>query len=228
MNLIKIIKFSHKINFAKAFTLAEVLITLGIIGIVAAMTIPTLLNEINKSQYEVALKSLYSDLTEATKRLAYENGNTFAGLAGGASDYPNIFQQSMRGVHRCDTNISTTGCWHKPNEWYTFGGSPVTSGETFASGLVLSSGALLNFYHMSTDCTSNTELSANIGCTRIRVDVNGFKGPNKVARDIFDFYILKDRLIPRGSELTSTSGTDCPTSSTYSCAQRVLTVGMDY
>lgn len=38
----------------KAFTLAEVLITLGIIGVVAAMTMPTLMNSTNGAQYKTA------------------------------------------------------------------------------------------------------------------------------------------------------------------------------
>ena len=38
----------------RAFTLAEVLITLGIIGVVAAMTIPTLISNYQKKQFEVA------------------------------------------------------------------------------------------------------------------------------------------------------------------------------
>ena len=37
-----------------AFTLAEVLITLGIIGIVAAITIPTLINNVQDAQYKTA------------------------------------------------------------------------------------------------------------------------------------------------------------------------------
>ena len=40
----------------KAFTLAEVLITLGIIGVVAAMTMPTLMNSTNGAQYKTAYK----------------------------------------------------------------------------------------------------------------------------------------------------------------------------
>ena len=39
-----------------AFTLAEVLITLGIIGVVAAMTMPTLLNSTQGAQYRTAYK----------------------------------------------------------------------------------------------------------------------------------------------------------------------------
>lgn len=43
-----------------AFTLAEVLITLGIIGVVAAMTIPTLMSNYRKKQLETQIKANYS------------------------------------------------------------------------------------------------------------------------------------------------------------------------
>mgnify|MGYP002761332603 FL=1 len=55
-------------NKAKfGFTLAEVLITLGIIGIVAAMTIPTLMTKIQKLQIESQIKENYSSIAQAMK-----------------------------------------------------------------------------------------------------------------------------------------------------------------
>ena len=50
---------NYFIKKISAFTLAEVLITLGIIGVVAAMTLPSLVNEHNNKQYVVAFKKLY-------------------------------------------------------------------------------------------------------------------------------------------------------------------------
>ena len=48
-----------------AFTLAEVLITLGIIGVVAAMTLPTLINKFQSKAFETAFKKQYSILNNA-------------------------------------------------------------------------------------------------------------------------------------------------------------------
>jgi prepilin-type N-terminal cleavage/methylation domain-containing protein len=55
--------------FNPAFTLAEVLITLGIIGVVAAMTIPTLMAKINERQTVVKVKKAYSTLSNAMRIL---------------------------------------------------------------------------------------------------------------------------------------------------------------
>ena len=49
----------------KAFTLAEVLITLGIIGVVAAMTLPTLINKYRSIAFETAFKKAYSNCAQA-------------------------------------------------------------------------------------------------------------------------------------------------------------------
>ena len=57
---------SYRLNRA-AFTLAEVLITLGIIGVVAAMTIPTLVANHRKRTVEVALAKFYTTMNQAIK-----------------------------------------------------------------------------------------------------------------------------------------------------------------
>ena len=49
----------------KAFTLAEVLITLSIIGVIAAMTIPTLVLNYQRNITETRIKAFYSNMTQA-------------------------------------------------------------------------------------------------------------------------------------------------------------------
>src|SRR5574344_935485 len=60
--------------YRKAFTLAEVLIVLGIIGIVAAMTIPTLMTKIQDREFKIAAKKAYSVTQAAMKQMNYDNG----------------------------------------------------------------------------------------------------------------------------------------------------------
>lgn len=64
-----------KSNKNRAFTLAEVLITLAIIGVVAAITIPTLMSYNRKSVVETRLKAFYSDFNQAIKLSEIDNGN---------------------------------------------------------------------------------------------------------------------------------------------------------
>ena len=56
------------------FTLAEVLITLGIIGVIATLTMPTLMSNTAEREYSTALKKAVSALTEAIQmNVALEN-----------------------------------------------------------------------------------------------------------------------------------------------------------
>ena len=58
-----------------AFTLAEVLITLGIIGVVAAMTIPTLMANHRKKVVETKLEKIYSVMNQAINLTNAEYGD---------------------------------------------------------------------------------------------------------------------------------------------------------
>ena len=63
----------------KAFTLAEVLITLGIIGVVAAMTLPSLIQEQTNEALEVALRKNYSAIEQAVQKFSYDLGEPVKG-----------------------------------------------------------------------------------------------------------------------------------------------------
>lgn len=58
-----------------AFTLAEVLITIGVIGVVAAMTIPNMLSHYRKVSVVNKLKHFYSTMNSAVKMSIIENGD---------------------------------------------------------------------------------------------------------------------------------------------------------
>ena len=64
-------RFNSKNN---GFTLAEVLITLGIIGVVAAMTLPTLIQNQQKRSLEVATQKFYSTMSQAVKKYMADKG----------------------------------------------------------------------------------------------------------------------------------------------------------
>lgn len=62
-------------NRKNAFTLAEVLITLGIIGVVAALTLPTLIQHHRKTAVETSLAKFYSVVNQAVKMAEVEYGD---------------------------------------------------------------------------------------------------------------------------------------------------------
>lgn len=71
-----------------AFTLAEVLITLGIIGVVASMTIPTLISSYRKNVVIIRMQKFYSIMNQAVRASEVDNGPTTSWTYGGLYDYP--------------------------------------------------------------------------------------------------------------------------------------------
>jgi len=67
------------------FTLAEVLITLGIIGVVAAMTMPTLMNQTNGAQYKAAYKKALSAIAQGVTLNVALDGGSFADTVAGTT-----------------------------------------------------------------------------------------------------------------------------------------------
>ena len=66
---------THHLLRKTAFTLAEVLITLGIIGVVAALTLPALINNYEKSVVETRMQKFYTNINAALKLSIVENGD---------------------------------------------------------------------------------------------------------------------------------------------------------
>lgn len=189
-------------NFRKAFTLAEVLITLGIIGVVAAITIPTLMNNTQEAEFKSAWKKEFSVLANATTRVMTDNGGTMENVCSSLDQncFRSIYTDNyLKAIKTCDINGSYGNCWDYTNSddhKGTWGGN--------SSGAVLNDGSFLMFYYSNVAC-SNTAFGTNIArCGNIFVDTNGFKGPNKQGKDIHCVIVAKDSIIPLGSsQITS-------------------------
>lgn len=160
-----------------AFTLAEVLITLGIIGVVAALTIPTLMNNSQDQQYKTAYKKAYSIASQAwiqganngdiIARPSWTDGATRAGNFNGFKQYFKVAVDCSPG------NLSK--CWDTSGEvYFGTGGCPTSTAPAFidASGMAW------------TICADSTN---NGWGPDMEVDTNGLKKPNKYGQDRFVF-----------------------------------------
>ena len=162
------------------FTLAEVLITLGIIGVVAAMTMPTLINQTNGAQYKAAYKKALSAIAQGiTLNVALDDAD-FAdtktdGTAGGT--ILSVLQKRMNVVRALDGEaIDST---YNLSSLRASGGAenPTASNTT----VFFNDGAMFTFPKDTSGCTSTNYTAANNKC-RGYIDVNGLKGPNKEAK----------------------------------------------
>lgn len=97
----------------KAFTLAETLITLSIIGVVAAMTVPTLMANITKAQYVSRLKKAYSNLQNAVRMLPVSNGCT-----SGDYDCAELTNQNLSAEFKLAKPAYSCDWWSKSSEYY--------------------------------------------------------------------------------------------------------------
>ena len=104
---------AHSNNTRRAaFTLAEVLITLGIIGVVAAMTIPTIISKYKKHLVETKLKQTYSILSNALLTAMNENGPLTQDAYNNQYEY---FFKYLKPVKHCTTSDPQTGlCKRNP------------------------------------------------------------------------------------------------------------------
>ena len=190
-----------------AFTMAEVLITLGIIGIVAAMTLPSLLASYNEKVAVVRLKHTYSIFAQAYLRAVAAEGpadgwdiNPADNSEGGNKLYGK-FKPYLVKVNDCGKK---SGCFYegtyKALNSSAFAWQPATHG--YARG-VLANGVSFAFWSGGSGC--NADFSKNgkgvyrHTCGTIYVDINSYKNPNQAGVDYFKFVVTKDGVFPAGT-----------------------------
>lgn len=177
----------HKIC-KKAFTLAEVLITLGIIGVVAALTIPALINTINDIQYKAGAKKAYSIASQALTQLKANKGEDLSYYVNTARsfkpDYMKFFKVSKDcNLYDCVDMTSSSSIYKADNgvnaaTWYMGDGQFIS-----IDGI---------FWAFDNNVSRTTLL--------ITIDSNGYlKGPNIFGKDVVSFEIYNNQLIPSGS-----------------------------
>ena len=210
-----------------AFTLAEVLLTLAIIGVIAALTIPAVVTKVTKDQYVTGLKKAYNTLKAVEREAIQEHGPIENWDRSGTLDetFDTYFLPHFDVIKNCGAT-EEEGCFAE-GLTYLGGGSWLTNGfnNTFSYKIVTSDG--MSWAYSRSDIPF------------FYVDVNGLKGPNKLGRDVFRFDVfLNSGIKPHGSYivdgitpiLTSDVDSDCNTSSFgWSCAAKVFAEGaMNY
>ncbi len=187
---------SYRLNVFKhkpAFTLAEVLITLAIIGVVAVLTLPALIQNYNAKAWETAQKVFTNRLEVATRQM-----NTEEKLAGYSNtmDFVNELKKYIKITRVCD-NSNITKCFNKEVIWNE-GEDPVDMSEVtdasafgldwdtdtvavqFANGV----NAVIAYNPNTTQEPFNNTFSATAASMAILFDVSGYKNPNTNGKDI--------------------------------------------
>ena len=191
---------SHLITSkAAAFTLAEVLITLAVIGIVAALTLPGLIQNHNEKAWSTAKDLWEKKLTETVRRMNVDGVMTGHDTT---EDFMNTFKNYMKVIKTCDNNdinkcyspkIVTTGKDDAPEEIETDSLTSASSmglkewqTNTNTMSFVVADGTTVIMAYQP-ECPYADPIEdtgSQVSCMAYMVDVNGKKGPNRVGKDI--------------------------------------------
>ena len=200
----------RKLKKTLAFTLAEVLITLGIIGVVASTTIPVLMNNLQDNNFKTAYKKAYSILAQATQMIANDNGGTISGIVTSNQTTKNIYMGYLSTIKNCDSGFSAGVCWATATKY--FDGTVKTDMWNNNAGLVLKDGTSIIFGIVSANCQSTGfgSPASQSTCGTISIDVNGLQGPNKFGKDMYMVHLLQNKVLPIGTQGDIFSSNPCP------------------
>mgnify|MGYP000522674695 FL=1 len=194
----------HALGLSRyAFTLAEVLITLGIIGVVAAMTLPALVNNTQNKELEAKLQKSYSVLQQAKQRMDFDYGMTVTPLTHNTPskflpEFVKSFSKYVNcGESKCnifDRDTSGDINYVHSKVYKAYNNRTTPYGDYFDNGLYMMADEMLL---MSNDAYSAYGIV-------LTVDVNGVnKKPNAWGHDVFSFNIKDNgKVMPMGAEGT--------------------------
>ena len=229
----------------KAFTLAEILVTLTIIGIISALTIPTLIKNYQEHQTVTSVKKFYSDMNKAFQMATVNKGKIEELNLQNINDHFEYIKPYLKIVKICGTGTSDTSCFYNGTyktlinrDWNRHPNMNTNNGGFLK--FVLSDGQAVWMWLSDKKCKASYGTSAPLQnvCSHIGVDINGHKPPNRLGYDTFYFYITKYGIYPMGAEEDNTYGKanycNKTTTSTddrngYACSSWILERGnMDY
>ena len=166
------------------FTLSEVLVTIGIIGVVASMVLPPLKNSLDERANMTALKKFYNEFYNATKLIMVENDTPYYwGLYNNNDDSSdkliNLYKKKMSIIKECSK--TDTSCFSFPIKGPN-GDTKITAANYRSwsmRGFVLRNGTMV--------C-----IDVNNDWFSVFFDVNGLKKPNKLGYDVFTWALNRD------------------------------------
>lgn len=177
----------------RGFTLAEILITLGIVGVVAALTIPNLITSYKAHQYKSKFLKVYSTLSQVTLNMK-EDGISTNPKDHAFGELRTIFVNYMPGAITTSAYSYNLPFWNPSTQGHraykTLNGSALSSSMLDDGQIVLADGT--NLFLNQGGITANYLISA---------DLNGYTSPpNRWGHDLLTFELLTTgELVPAGN-----------------------------
>lgn len=160
----------------KGFTLSEVLITVVVIGIVAAMTIPTLMNDYHYKTYSAKIKKSVYEFSSAVDTFITEEGKTSLTSTSlfGDSGLDKFMTNKFNVIKTCSN--SSDGCF--ASSYKSINGSNSNGNFSCSKSYTLADGSAV--------CLTIGEDKKNV---TLNIDINGTESPNMGGRDMFSFTV---------------------------------------
>lgn len=175
--------------FTAGFTLAELLIALLIIGVVASLTIPAIVQDTQEAELHTAWKKIYAEYSQALINIHKDLGvNNVLALCTSGDDQcaRDLFGNYLSYQKKCDHGSDAYGqCFIGPSsavQIKCFDGTPKTIAWVGDAGAVLSDGSSVVYWSWG-EYNSRAVIIA---------DVNGFKGPNTIGKDIYALHLINN------------------------------------
>jgi len=210
-----------------AFTLAEVLITLGIIGVVAAMTIPALMAKYQKEQTVTKLKRAISVLNQAYKLSFDENGDASSKEAYdmGSEAYLNKYWTPYIKINTiCKTYAD---CGYKSITPFKFYDGSTCGWQIINENARIGITTMDGFTYIIFTARFTDAVGSTIPGTDVWVDINGSEGPNQIGRDVFWLVRAEDKgVFPKGFDKSDDYvNKNCKGKGDNTCAEKIRRAG---
>ncbi|MBP3925256.1 type II secretion system protein [bacterium] len=173
------------------FTLAELLVVVSILGIIAVLVIPGLVRKYNKAGFEKQLGSFYNDLSQAMTIAQAETTRFLSASALATSTTGGILKNFMQIKKEPFCGAQRTPCF--ADSYKSIDASATVASSTFCNNgtsMMLLSGAAVCITPMTTNETYKKDNSADIF-----VDLNGPEPPNVGGKDLFRMNLYSDATI---------------------------------
>lgn len=190
-----------KADYKNGFTLAEVLITLGIIGIIAAMTLPSLIGNYKRKVVVNRLKRTYSVLSQAFEHTRADYGDSSGWDIGGGymasgTEYKTVTENfSKIYIIPYLAKIKNTSY----SKWKDYGYNYIKIFDSWTTEqnlnragqmLALNDGTILQISPATHNYGTEENRDDRIVSIMIWADINGLKSPNESGKDIFAFRMM--------------------------------------
>lgn len=195
----------------RGFTLGEMLITLGIIGVVSALTIPIVVNNTLESETVTRVTKVAAIFEDALSSALANNNNL--GVPDWVISTETGIAQEFADQMRVDKDCGTDGtaCFFD-GDYRDINGTAVAASTFLGSSprYKIADGMSFVYKSIKSNCNSDIISSLDDACGVFIVDTNADNKPNRFGYDVFAYYLTPRRVVPfGGSNITGSFAASC-------------------